>query len=78
MPLYQDSGQTDDRRDQEANDILGRMISEDGEWMIDLDHLDARSRDFLISLRSRKAQYGRLRFIRPQALYWLRDLYAKM
>lgn len=77
MALGQDTGQTPDRRDQEATDILRRLLDDENCWRFSLEEVDDKTRDFLTKMRERYLRYGKLRFITAGQLYWLRDVYAK-
>ncbi len=76
MGLFEDSGQTPERRDQEASQLVERLAAayarDDGLF----ERLDPRSANFLGQMFTRRSQ-NRLTGINPKQLFWLRDLIEK-
>jgi hypothetical protein len=77
MALFQDSGQTPERRDEEATEITRKLR----DWLAtdpqQIELFDAKSSVFLTDMLSRLRRFGSLRYVNPKMLYWLRDLKAK-
>ena len=77
MALFQDSGQDQDRRNEEATTIARRLS---GLWKADqflIERLDARSRIFLVDELARLSRFGALRYQSAKMLFWLRDIKEK-
>ena len=72
MPLFQESGGSEQDRTNEAIHI----------WKIiqDLDHSDLSDKDakFIDELRDRLHTYGASTHISPKQLFWLRDIKDKL
>lgn len=77
MALFQESGQSPQRRNEEASTIAARLITymvEHPEW---IETLDDKSKVFLTDMKARMKAFGSLRYINAVQLGWLRDLYER-
>lgn len=67
FPTRGQSGSDDDRRREEAFELLDQLIGCEGEF-------DTKSVGFYSSMCERRAQWGDVMLISPKQLFWLRDL----
>lgn len=70
FPTRGQSGSDDDRRREEAFELIDRLIGCEVEF-------DAKSLGFYESVCERRAQWGDEMLISPKQLFWLRDLAEK-
>ena len=67
FPTRGQSGSDDDRRQEEAFELIDRLVGCEGEF-------DAKSLGFYESICEHRAQWGDGMPISPKQLFWLRDL----
>lgn len=68
FPTRGESGSDDDRRREEAFELLARLKGIP---------LEGKSATFVESLDERREQYGDNMMVSPKQLFWLRDLVEK-
>lgn len=78
MPLFQDSGQTPERRNEEASTIARRLAGWLDQDRSRIEKLNAWESVFIVDMTTRVKKFGSLRFITPQQLFQLRELWQKV
>lgn len=73
-PIWTDSGQSPERRREEAFDLLSRIKSTAGS----LDMISQKECDCIDDLDDKRRKYGDRVEVSPKQLYWLRDIYSRL
>jgi hypothetical protein len=69
-PLWTDSGQTPERRSEEADELVGKLADAEAAMM-------EHEAKFLRDMQERFERYGNKTMVSPKQLFWLRDLLEK-
>jgi hypothetical protein len=67
MPLFQDSGQTPDRRREEAKELLAQVIDA-------VEAMTDKDRRLVEKISGRFQKYGDEAFVNANDVFWLRDI----